>query len=56
LRRQQRAQQAQGAIGLLKGMAQEARGQQSVGSGPEGEVSAVSAAPLPGVGSAPPMA
>lgn len=59
LKRQRRAHQAQGAIGLFKGMAQAARTQNSANaqrSHPEAEVSAAPAAPLPSTGSALPMA
>jgi hypothetical protein len=59
LNQQRRAQQAQGALGLLTGMAQAARGQhttQAHGPAVEGEVSAASAPPLPLAGSPLPMA
>jgi hypothetical protein len=66
LKRQRRAQQAQGAVSLFKGIAQAARGQVAPSSasqaasrstGPlEGEVSADLAAPLVSSGSALPMA
>jgi hypothetical protein len=59
LKQQRRAQQAQGAIGVLTGMAQAARGQHMAPahrSAVEGEVSAASAAPLPSADSPLPMA
>ena len=56
LKRQRRAQQAQGAVGLLKGMAQAARTRQPPVPEVESEVSAALAVPLPTVGSALPMA